>query len=63
MRVVLIIIALATIGWEKPAEKVSCLIVQPYVWAYGKDAAIAWARSKGYSEAKIAEVIKRCEKS
>ena len=40
----------------------SCVVVAPLVLLYGKDAAIAWAKAKGYTDAQIEDVQKRCGK-
>jgi hypothetical protein len=48
---------------EHVHKQVSCWTVLSYVWIYGEDAAIAWAKSKGYSAAQIDAIKRRCGKS
>ena len=42
--------------------KIPCVLIKPFIAAYGKEAVIAWAKSRGYSDIQIVEVTKRCEK-
>jgi len=45
-----------------PRVAPSCILIEPFILLYGKDAVIAWAKAKGYTDAQIADVQKRCEK-
>ena len=60
MRIVVIALAVMLIGHGPRTP--SCVLVAPLVLLYGKEAAIAWARAKGYTDAQIADVQKRCGK-
>lgn len=43
------------------AGEISCWRINPYVWAYGADAALAWAKAHNYTDAQIASVKRRCK--
>ena len=56
---VVLILLLAT---EPSPPRIPCLVIAPFVTAYGKEAVVGWARAHGYSDIQIVEVTKRCEK-
>jgi hypothetical protein len=58
----LLVIALVVILIGHGPRKPPCVIAAPFILLYGKDVAIAWAKEKGYTEAQIADVQKRCGK-
>jgi len=56
-----IVLALLLMLKPEVTPRVPCFIIAPFVVTHGKNAVIAWAREKKYTEVQIAEVIKRCE--
>lgn len=62
MRLLGITVAVLLLAGHGNPKLISCWTVLPYVWAYGEDAAIAWAKSRGYTDRQIAEMRKRCSK-
>lgn len=60
MKIAAIALALLLVGHGPKAP--SCVVVVPLILLYGEPAAVAWAKSRGYSDAQIADVKKRCGK-
>ena len=48
---------------EHRARTISCWTVLSYVWILGGDRAEALAKERGYTDAQIQSVRKRCEKT
>ena len=60
MKFLIVLALVLLVGHESKTP--SCFIIVPYIFVYGEDAVIAWAKSKGYTDIQIAALKKRCEK-
>ena len=60
-KAILIALMLLVTTQAAQAKPISCWTVLPYVWIYGEEAVVAWAKVHGYTAEQIASVKRKCE--
>jgi hypothetical protein len=65
---IFLIMAIALLASDPAAQEhvrhkqVSCWTVLSYVWIYGEEAVISWAKKNGYTAAQIDAIKRTCGK-